>query len=564
MNYLLTFLLSVGLAHLLASSKKWKGSILVTTFIASIIFLGLQKRLLGILIAGMIIFFIGWCEERRWVNPGTKIFIVILAGVIVYISGVRIDFITHPFGEFIYLGHLSLLATVLWIVSVTLLVALIDRLEGLTCSISLITSLAFFVVAQLQRPELSLASTLSVVIAGGVLGILKFNFYPARISLSKSGGMFLGFMLSILAIIGASKSTALFLLFLPILISGAPVLLVTASIFYCYLRGSFQPIPSSSILVLRMNTGQAVLMVSFISLGLGVVAISLHFGTFLISGILGLSGLLAFLGLGGRFLFERRSTYQGHQVLPGRIPILEVMVDRVGFEEAVGRIDGFIKSGKPHHVITLNSLLVLEAKRDRLVEKILEGADLLVPDGIGLIWAAEFYGLPLKERVAGIDLLRRICELSAKKGYRIALLGGRDGVARAAAAELIREYPELRIVGIHHGYHTVESTLLSKLKEERPDVLFVGLGAPYQERWIKTHLSELGIPVLMGVGGSFDVIGKGLSRAPVWMINRGLEWLYRLYLQPWRISRIFSIPQFVFEVFIHKIKLNDRLVNGNR
>jgi len=565
-QYLIGFLFSVALVYLLTpKTREWDGvSIYLTAVVASLLLLGFEMKLLGILVGGTMVFLLGWCEERKDIHPLLRILWLIIPAVVVYVFGVRIDFITHPFGEFIYLGRLSFWTTLLWVTSVTSLVSLTNRLDGLTCCVTLITSLFFFVVAQNQRSELVLASALSVIVAGCVLGFLKFNFHPAEVSIGKSGSMFLGFVLSVLAIIGVSKSTALFLLFLPILLSITPILLVATSILYCYLRGpSFSAVPSLN-LAWRMTTPQAALLVSFTCLGLGVITTSFLLSSFVISALLSLTGLLAFFFLGGRLLFEKR----GYSPVlleesPKQISILGVKIDRFGFEEALRRIEEFIKSGKPHTVVTLNPLSLLEAKKDREIEEVLEEADLVVPDGIGLLWAAEFYGTPLTERVTGIDLLKGICKISAQKGYRAALFGAKMGVADEAARELQKEYPGLSIVGIHHGYlrsSDDEEKLIQKLREESPDVLFVGLGVPYQERWIKRYVDKLEIPVMMGVGGSFDVIAERLKRAPAWMAKRGLEWLYRLYLQPWRIKRIFNIPYFVFEVFIHKIKLNDESV----
>ena len=168
-------------------------------------------------------------------------------------------------------------------------------------------------------------------------------------------------------------------------------------------------------------------------------------------------------------------------------------------------------------------------------------------DGAGVLWAAKVLDLPLRERVPGVDLTQAICEMAAREGYGVYFLGAAPGVAEKAAAVLRGRFPGLRVVGTHDGYFPPEEEerLVEEIRAARPDVLFVALGMPKQEQWIRKHQERLGVPVLMGVGGSFDVISGNLPRAPQWMQNFGLEWLYRVYLEPQRLPRLLALPRFV-------------------
>ena len=194
------------------------------------------------------------------------------------------------------------------------------------------------------------------------------------------------------------------------------------------------------------------------------------------------------------------------------------------------------------------------AQHDVNFRNILNRADLCVPDGVGLLWAARRRGTPLPERVTGSDGVPIIAEHAAQNGWRLYFLGAAPGVADKAADILRAKYPELKIVGVYSGSPAPdeEDAIVERVNASQADILFVAYGAPEQDKWIARNLPRLRVIMAMGVGGAFDFIAGVVPRAPLWMQRMGLEWLFRLYLQPWRIRRMLRLPRFVLAVLFER------------
>lgn len=237
-----------------------------------------------------------------------------------------------------------------------------------------------------------------------------------------------------------------------------------------------------------------------------------------------------------------------------RLEILGVGVDRVSSSEALARIATFITEGRAtgasHQIVTANAEIIYQASKNEKMRTVINQAQLVTADGSGVVWASKQLGEPLAERVTGIDLVNSICAASAQYGWKLYILGSAPGVADTAAQNICDKYPGCNIIGTHHGYfdEKEEQKILEELREQKPDVLFVALGAPKQEYWIAEHVSALGIPVAMGIGGSMDVLSGNVKRAPQWMQKLSLEWLYRVLIQPTRFKRVLALPKFMLAV----------------
>ena len=237
-----------------------------------------------------------------------------------------------------------------------------------------------------------------------------------------------------------------------------------------------------------------------------------------------------------------------------RLQILGVGVDRLTADEALQRIGTFIAEGREkgtsHQVVTANAEIIYRASQNDDMKAIINQAHMVTADGSGVVWASKQLGEPLAERVTGIDLVNSICSASAQRGWKLYILGSAPGVADTAAQNICAKYPGCNIVGTHHGYFDAaeEQNILAELRELKPDILFVALGAPKQEYWIAEHLAQLGIPVGMGIGGSMDVLSGNVKRAPEWMQKLSLEWLYRFLIQPTRFKRMLALPKFMLAV----------------
>ena len=210
-----------------------------------------------------------------------------------------------------------------------------------------------------------------------------------------------------------------------------------------------------------------------------------------------------------------------------------------------------------HQICTVNPEFIIDARRDPHFAAVLHRADLCVPDGVGVLWAARRRGVLLRERVTGSDGIYRIAERAAREGWHIFLLGAAPGVAEHAADALRQRSPGLQIVGTHSGSPRDADWLAIEqaLAQSRPDFLFVAFGHPRQDLWIDQHradLARLGVRVAMGVGGAFDFVAGVQRRAPGWVQRLGLEWLWRLAREPWRWRRILKLPGFVWAVLTER------------
>ncbi len=239
-----------------------------------------------------------------------------------------------------------------------------------------------------------------------------------------------------------------------------------------------------------------------------------------------------------------------------RIRLAGVMIDNVSMTEAVERIESLISQAEPGYVVTPNADVMVKLHRDDAFQRIYDRAQLVVPDGMPLLWAARCQGTPLKERVAGSDFFIELCQTSARRGYRVFFLGAQEGVAARASEKLRRAYPGLQVVGTYAppwGFDQDKEEcrrIVEMIREARPQLLFVGLGSPKQEQWIASYYRQCGVPVSMAVGASFDFAAGKVRRAPQWMQRAGCEWFWRLMKEPARLWKRYLIddPKFFWLV----------------
>lgn len=228
-----------------------------------------------------------------------------------------------------------------------------------------------------------------------------------------------------------------------------------------------------------------------------------------------------------------------------RTEILGVGFDDLTIEEAADRASALLEEEGFHYVVTPNPELVDRARREETFREALNGADLVLPDGIGVVYAARLLGRSLKGRCPGIDFAGKLMERMARKGQRLYLLGAKPGVAEAAAARLEVRYPGLTICGVHDGYFQEDGPVVEDIRKAGADVVFVCLGFPKQEYWMVKNGPATGARLLAGLGGSLNVFAGVVERAPESWQRLGLEWLYRLTREPKRIGRMARLPLFL-------------------
>jgi N-acetylglucosaminyldiphosphoundecaprenol N-acetyl-beta-D-mannosaminyltransferase len=242
-----------------------------------------------------------------------------------------------------------------------------------------------------------------------------------------------------------------------------------------------------------------------------------------------------------------------------RVKLCGVAVDTYTFNEVIEIILGQVKSHqKPSYVVTPNVAHLVSLQHDRAFRQIYEQALLAVPDGVPLLWAAKLLKSPLGGRVNGTDLFEELAAIAAQQGLKVFLLGGRSGAADKAADILTARHPELNIVGTYSPPFGFENSFDERdrintlIQDAAPDILFVGLGAPKQEKWIAEHYEALGVPVSIGIGVSFEFVAGMVQRAPRWMQKAGLEWLFRLISEPGRLWKRYLVGNIYFAYLVMK------------
>ncbi|MFW6029635.1 MAG: WecB/TagA/CpsF family glycosyltransferase, partial [Halanaerobiales bacterium] len=212
--------------------------------------------------------------------------------------------------------------------------------------------------------------------------------------------------------------------------------------------------------------------------------------------------------------------------MSNNIKILGIKVNKVNMREAIKEVRKFLVKKKKAYIVTPNSEIIVMAQEDKELAGIINNSDLSIADGAGVVFPSKFYKKPLTERVAGFDLMSELLKLSAEDNYSIYFLGGEKGVVDKVKDNIIGLYPEIKICGIHHGFldKEKEELVLNDISKLKPDILFIGMGVPRQEKFIYRNYSKIKANVIMTVGGSFDILAGRSKRAPLWMQKLSLEW----------------------------------------
>lgn len=233
--------------------------------------------------------------------------------------------------------------------------------------------------------------------------------------------------------------------------------------------------------------------------------------------------------------------------------VMGLYFDNVTMDEALARAQGLLLGAEPACVVTPNAEIAYEALHDASLRALLNGAELMLPDGAGVVLAGKLLKTPLKQKVAGVDFAAELLALLAREGKGVYLLGAKPGVAELAAEKMRETNPELIISGLHDGYFTDEAPIIDEINASGAAVLFVCLGAPKQELFMQRHRGDLNVRLMLGLGGSLDAFAGTVKRAPKWMIRMNLEWLYRLIKEPKRFGRMLRLPKYLAAVMKTRI-----------
>ena len=494
----------------------------------------------------------------------------LLGGLVFALAGFRVQFVQIALsGKYVYFTWLSIPITMSWLLVISRSVEFVHHEMGqrrwrLFMVVLLSIALSFLIIVALQGAQtLSPAFELGLAFVGAAVGMF---IYPPSKKFTGIVSRQLGFILASLALVGLVKSLTAFVLLVPI----TPLVIPAARGSIAFARTA-EVSASKPGIISRL----AERYVGSKEIGIGLLYVS-----------------LSYLGLASAWFIRQPGLIQGATLLSGTfvLPSLFVLtnktidyleswepdiakegskrgtifgttfntIDLKQTKEKLLELTRSEKSEKTNYVATPDVTAVIRAENDAFLESAFNRADVVTPDGFGLVWAADVHGLPLRSRVAGIDILEEIFQ--ADQEITTYLLGSRPGVAEKAGENIARDYDNVKICGSHHGYISNEDckSVLADINEAKPDLLLVGMGVPKQENWIIENLEKVDAQVVMGVGGSFDVISGNLPRAPRWMREKGLEWLYRIRLEPRRLTKARLIPYFMAKVYWEKAKLTLR------
>lgn len=230
-----------------------------------------------------------------------------------------------------------------------------------------------------------------------------------------------------------------------------------------------------------------------------------------------------------------------------RIKFMNTEIDNLTMQQALEEIDRLIKEKKCAYVVTPNVDHIVQLETNKELQEVYANASLILTDGKPLLWIAKWYGTPIKEKISGSDLFPLLCKMSAKKNYTMFFLGAAEGVAAKAAENLSKRYKGLQVVGTYSPPYGFEKNqvemekIKTMIQEAAPDILIVGLGCPKQEKFMYHHCKTIGVPISLGLGASFDFEAGNIKRAPKWMADHGLEWLFRITQDPRRMAKRYLV-----------------------
>ena len=234
--------------------------------------------------------------------------------------------------------------------------------------------------------------------------------------------------------------------------------------------------------------------------------------------------------------------------------IMGLQFDNITMEEALDAAKALLQGEHAARVVTPNAEIAYEALHDENMRTLLNSAELMLPDGAGVVLASKILKTPLKQKVAGVDFADGLLGVLETTGQSLYLLGSKPGIGELAAQKMMQKHPRLKIAGIADGYFQDEAPVIDKINASGADVLFVCLGAPKQEQFMARHQKALHVKLMAGLGGTLDSFAGTVKRAPRWMIRLNLEWLYRLIKEPKRFKRMLRLPKYLWAVVCKRIR----------
>lgn len=474
------------------------------------------------------------------------------------IQDFRLPFTNNEF----QFGGAAATLTVFWVWAISRMTAALNRTPQVTGGYLGLVGLTFLALLKWSpAPDAAsqtwLPGVASAALAGAGLATVPLAIKRPNFNIGWSGALTMGFLLAQVSVSGLLSNAAFAILGLLLLVFGIPLLDVSFYRLSASRRGKEVNWEHKSLrlheALVQRGFSPAKITALYLAMtaalcALGVIVVvtatwNLVIRLLLVAGLL-FAGFVLFFSV-IRVLMRRLPDEE----VPESIEAFGMKISPVSMAEAIDKVEEFILSKQPHHVVTSDANAILRAQEDPEYAAIVRRAALITPDGYGVMWGARLLNLPVYERVTGVDMVDGICARAARKGYSIYILGSAPGVAALAAEKLAAKHPGLTIAGTQHGYFSQEGIseeeIAAQINAARPDVLFVAFGIPKQEKFIAKHMAAMNVPVSVGVGGSFDVYSEKLKRAPIYIQRSGMEWLYRVWQEPSRWKRMSYVPRFM-------------------
>ena len=533
------------------------GLAIFLSFLLGYIFFGqITVQMISILISGFILIILGICDDIKPLKAKHKFIVQVIAALIVVFYGNIYIPMISAFGSNIEFGIYGYPLAVIFIVAIINAINLIDGLDGLaagTCSIFyLTTAILSFYLVRLNGLDVILC----LLMLGSTLGFLIYNFYPASIFMGDTGSMFLGFMIAVIGLLGY-KGTTVTSLIVPIIILFLPILDTIFAIFRRIIKGenigkADKAHIHHQLLRLNKSVRKTVLIMYGVNLICAAVSIFYVLGDNKVAIILYIILIIIAIILIFKtdILFEHDDVKLEKKLNNDNEKILGFKVSTLKEKDLLSKVEKDLVNKKQNIIFNINPLIINNFYKKTNIVNEFNKEEYNIPDGIGVVLASKLTKGNISERITGIDMFKSICEIAEKNNKSILLYGSKDGIALNAKEVLENKYPNIKIIGTINGY-VKEEKALKEIMRIKPDILFIGLGSPKQEKFIITNKEKLSnISLIMPIGGTMDVISGSLKPAPTKWKKVHLEWLYRMIQEPKRFKEIFKLQKFIILVLI--------------
>lgn len=483
------------------------------------------------------------------------------------LAGLKITFISNFEGGMFFFDRSVFYVSFFWLMFIVSLVNLFNVVDGLLCGITAVLAHSFLVGIFMQPRVDSSALPFALVLGAFTTLIWLFTVLREKRGVNSVVlSSILATLIGVVSVISTSKGIALMSIGMTLGLFAVPILIFAFIIFFTHLQYKLGPggLAGRHQVLWRFSTSSVNAFVVLASLTLiFIMMVTLLFKNKLWSLGLVCFALMMFARLARQIFIKRKIRYKDiffpHE---DHVMLFGTRIFRGRKERALDLVDQALRSKPkiPEHLVTPDALCLFRTVRDPYFGGILNRAFMAVPDGAGVLWASVFLKeRPILERIPGIDFMQSVCSLAAHRGHGVFILGSKIDHLEQATERLKSDHPRLKISGSHDGYFTQEDEerIVEKINISGARILFLALGVPLQEYWFDRHRDNLKVHLVMGVGGSLDVLAGKVERSPVFFQEYGLEWLYRTLREPWRLTRILSLPLYILLVLREKLRQGD-------